>query len=132
MMRILSEIVMTLSASAVMSLMIKGTAAAAFGLMSAWLARSGRAAVRHALLASAFGVLLALPAVSLIAPPVTISVPVAAGDSVILPLFDFNLLPPLGPNASARLGAARAQQGWPLRSSYRPRRPAFPREENRL
>ena len=116
MMRILSEIVVTLSASAVMSLMVKGTAVVAFGLMSAWLARRGRAAVRHALLASAFGVLLALPVVSLIAPSVTISVPVAASDSVILQLFDFNLLPPLGQNASARLGAAPALQGWPLRS----------------
>ena len=115
MMRILNEIVVTLSASAVMSLMTKGTAVVAFGLMSAWLARRGRAAVRHALLASAFGVLLALPVVSLIAPPVTIGVPVAAGDSVILPSFDFNLLPPLGQIASARLGAAPAQQGWPLR-----------------
>src|SRR5580700_778586 len=116
MMRILNEIVVTLSASAVMSLMIKGTAIAAFGLMSAWLARRGRAAVRHALLASAFGLLLALPVVSSIAPPVTIGVPVAASDSVILPLFDFKLLPPLGQNASARLGAAPPQQGWPLRS----------------
>jgi len=116
MMRILSEIAVTLSASVVMLLMVKGTAVVAFGLMSAWLARRGRAAVRHALLASAFGVLLALPVVSSIAPPVTISVPVAASDSVILPLFDFNLLPPPGQNAPARLGAAPAQQGWLLRS----------------
>ena len=83
MLRILGEIVATLSASAVMSLVIKGTVVVALGLMSAWLARRGRAAVRHALLASAFGVLLALPVVSLIAPPVTVSVPVAASDSVI-------------------------------------------------
>jgi bla regulator protein blaR1 len=116
MMRILSEMVVTLSASAVMSLMIKGTAVVASGLVSAWLGRRGRAAVRHALLASAFGVLLALPVVSWIAPPVTISVPVAASDSVILPLFDFNLLLPLGQNAWARLGAASAQQRSPLRS----------------
>jgi len=44
MMRILNEIVVTLSASAVMPLMIEGTAVVAFGLMSAWLARRGRAA----------------------------------------------------------------------------------------
>src|SRR5215467_7843146 len=109
MMRILSEIAVTLSASAVTSFVIKGTAVVALGLMSAWLARRGRAAVRHALLASAFGALLALPVVSLIAPPVTISVPAAASDRVILPLLDFNLFPPLGQNAQARLGAAPAQ-----------------------
>src|SRR5215468_1119787 len=99
MIRMLSEIAVTLSASAFMSLMIKGTAVVAFGLMSAWLARRGRAAVRHALLASAFGVLLALPVVCLVAPPVTIGVPVAASESVILPMVDFNLLPPLSQNA---------------------------------
>lgn len=115
MMRILGEIAVTLSASAVMPLMIKGTVVVAFGLMSAYLARRRRAAVRHALLASAFGVLLALPVVSSIAPPVTISVPVPARDTVILPLFDFNLLPALGQNASARPGAAPAQPGLPLR-----------------
>jgi bla regulator protein blaR1 len=115
MMRILSEIVVMLSASAVMPLMIEGTAVVALGLMSARLARRGRAAVRHALLASVFGIVLTLPVVSLIAPPVTISVPVAAKDSGILPLFDFNPLPPLGQSASAHLGAA-AQPGLPLRS----------------
>jgi uncharacterized protein (TIGR03435 family) len=106
MMRILSEIV-TLSASAVTSLVIKGTAVTTFGLMGAWLARRGRAAVRHALLASAFVVLLALPFVSLLAPPVTFSVPVAASDSVGAPLFDFNLSP-VGQDA-ARPGAAPIQ-----------------------
>jgi uncharacterized protein (TIGR03435 family) len=115
-MRILNEVVVALSASAVTCLVIKGTGVLAFGLMSAWLARRGRAAVRHALLASAFAVLLALPVVSLIAPPVTISVPVAASDSVSLPLFDFGLSPPPGQNASARLGVAPAQPGLPLPS----------------
>ena len=116
MMRILSEIVVTLSVSAVMPLMIKGTAVVAFGLMSAWLARRGRAAVRHALLASAFGVLLALPVVSLIAPPVTISVPVAASDSVILPLFRFQSLATSSARTRRRISGAPAQPGLPLRS----------------
>ena len=113
MMRILSEVVVALSASAVTSLVIKGTGVLAFGLMGAWLAGRGRAAVRHTLLATAFGVLLALPAVSLIAPPITINVPVAASDSVIFPLFDFDLSPPPGQNASPRLGAAPARPGLP-------------------
>jgi beta-lactamase regulating signal transducer with metallopeptidase domain len=114
MMRILSEIVTALSASAAISLMVKGTAVVTLGLMSAWLAQRGRAAVRHALLASAFGVLLALPFVSLIAPPVTISVPVAASDSVIWPWFDYNFLSSRGQTVSARPGAARTEPGWSL------------------
>src|SRR5215470_4002486 len=116
MMRILSQIVAALSASAAISLVLKGTIVVALGLMSAWLARRGRAAVRHALLASAFGILLALPIVSLIAPPVTISLPVAASDSVILALFDYNPLSLPGQTASARLGAASAVSGWSLPS----------------
>jgi len=114
--RIFGEIVATLSASTVMSLMIKGTAVVALGLMSARLARRGRASTRHALLASAFGVLLALPVVSFIAPPVTISVPAAGSDNVVLPLFDFNLSPPLGQTASARPGVVPAKYAWSLRS----------------
>src|SRR5215471_8756440 len=91
-MRTLSEIVVALSTSAAMSLVVKGTCVVMLGLMCAWLARRGRAAVRHAFLTSAFGILLALPIVSLIAPPVTIRVPVLTSDSVVLPLFDYNLM----------------------------------------
>src|SRR5215472_1012590 len=116
MMRILSQIVAALSASAAISLMVKGTAVVTLGLMSAWLARRGRAAVRHALLASAFGVLLALPVVSLIAPPVTISMPVAASDSAIWPWFDYNLLSSPGRTASAHPGATPTESGSSLPS----------------
>ena len=48
----------------------------ALGLFAAWLGRRKRAAVRHALLASAFGVMLLLPIASLVVPPVHVAVPV--------------------------------------------------------
>ncbi len=76
-----SGIVVTLSASPAMSLVVKATLVAAAGLIGAWLARRSRAAVRHALLASTFGILLALPIVSFVATPVPIAVPVAKGES---------------------------------------------------
>jgi uncharacterized protein (TIGR03435 family) len=104
----------TLSASTALSLLVKGTAAVALGLVSAWLARRGRAPVRHALLASSFGVLLALPIVSVIATPVTISVPLAASHGVRVPSFDFSPLSSRGEMASAPHAAASAKTGWPL------------------
>jgi uncharacterized protein (TIGR03435 family) len=116
MMRILSEIVVVLSTSVAISLMIKGTGVVTLGLMCAWLARRGRAAVRHAFLASAFGILLGLPIVSLIAPPVTIRVPVLTSDSVILPLFDYNLMPSPSQTPYAHPGAAPTEPGWSFRS----------------
>jgi uncharacterized protein (TIGR03435 family) len=115
MMRILAEIGVTLSASAAISLIVKGTAAVALGLISAWLARRGRAAVRHAVLASAFGVLLALPLVSVIATPVTIRVPVAASGGVV-PSFDSNSLSSRGETASARQAPAPGKSRWSLPS----------------
>lgn len=107
--RILSEIVVTLSASPALSLLVKGTLVVALALTSASLARRSRAAVRHALLASGFGVLLALPIVSFFAKPVPISVPVAGADGIVLPLSDMIPAPPSGAKAAAGSGAARAE-----------------------
>jgi beta-lactamase regulating signal transducer with metallopeptidase domain len=114
--RILIEIVVTLSASTAVSLMVKATAAVAIGLMIAWLARSGRAAVRHAVLASAFGALLALPIVFVMVTPVTISVFLPASRSVSVPLFDDNPLSSPGDTASARLDPPFGKSGWSLPS----------------
>src|SRR5581483_5346157 len=115
MMRVLDEIVVALSTSAASSLMVKATAVVTVGIVSAWLARRGRAAVRHALLASAFGILLALPIVPLISPPVTIRVPVLASNSEILPLFDYNPLSLPSQTSTAHPGAAPTESGWSLR-----------------
>lgn len=114
--QILAEIVVRLSASTVLSVLAKGTAAVAAGLMIAWLARRGRAAVRHAVLASAFGVLLALPIVSVIVTPVTINVPLAATHGVGVPSFDSNVLSSPGEAASAPHGPASGKTGWSLPS----------------
>jgi uncharacterized protein (TIGR03435 family) len=114
MMRILSEIVVALSASPAISLLAKGTVVLALGLVGVWLARNGRAALRHALLASAFSVLLALPVVSFLATPVKVAMPVTAGDSMVLPLFDSLVgAPASGASTAARVNAAAPRQGWP-------------------
>jgi len=60
------------------SIVAKVTVTAALGLIATWLARGNRAAVRHALLAAAFGVLLVLPLASVLAPPVHVAAPIAA------------------------------------------------------
>jgi uncharacterized protein (TIGR03435 family) len=114
--RILAGIVVTLSASTVLSVLAKGTAGVSAGLMSAWLARRGRAAVRHAVLASAFGVLLALPIVAVMVTPVTIDVPLAATHGLGVPSFDSSLLSSPGEIVSAPYGPASGETGWSLRS----------------
>ncbi len=109
--RIFSEVVVTVSASPALSLLVKGTLVAALALTSAWLARRSRAAVRHALLASGFSVLLALPIVSFFARPVPISVPVAVGDGTVLRLSDLVPVSSFGVTATAGSSAARADSG---------------------
>jgi len=61
------------------SIVTKATVTAALGLAGAWLARRNRAAVRHALLAAVFAVLLALPAAGVFAPPVRVAIAGAQG-----------------------------------------------------
>jgi uncharacterized protein (TIGR03435 family) len=83
---------LALSNSLAASIVIKATVTLALGLAAAWLACRSPAAVRHALLAGAFGVLLVLPIVSLVAPPLRIVVaarervePAASGDTGVIP-----------------------------------------------
>src|SRR5215469_6763767 len=56
---------------------LKATVAMALALAGARLAYRSRAAVRHALLAAAFGALLVLPIACILSAPVRIAVPVA-------------------------------------------------------
>ena len=56
----------------------------AVGLTGAWLAHRRRAALRHAILAASFSVLLLLPIVSMLAPPVRITVPDRANVAAIV------------------------------------------------
>jgi uncharacterized protein (TIGR03435 family) len=58
------------------SIVVKVTVIISLALCAAWLARGSRAAVRHALLAAAFGVTLLLPIASVLVPPVHLGVPV--------------------------------------------------------
>ena len=62
------------SSSLAASIVVKATLIAMLGLIGAWLARGSRAAVRHAVLAASFAVLLTLPVLALLIPPVRIAV----------------------------------------------------------
>jgi TonB family protein len=73
---------LAMSGSLAASIVAKATVAAALGLVAARLARGSRAAVRHALLAAVFGVLLALPVASVLAPPLRIAVQAAAAERI--------------------------------------------------
>jgi len=65
---------LAMSSSPAASIVAKATLAATLGIVGAWLARKSRAAVRHAVLAAAFGVLLLLPIASTVTPPFRIVV----------------------------------------------------------
>jgi hypothetical protein len=74
----LNTMMLAVSSSLAASILVKVTVTTALGLMGARLARRSRAAVRHAVLASSFAVLLVLPIASVVSPPVRIAVPPAA------------------------------------------------------
>jgi bla regulator protein blaR1 len=73
---VINEGMLAIGGSWAASIVAKATVAMSLGLIAAWLAARTRAAVRHALLAAAFGVVLALPIISVVAPSVHIAVPV--------------------------------------------------------
>ena len=83
MMPVIDGVMLAVSSSPAASIVAKATVITALGLSCARLARRSRAAVRHALLAAAFGVLLALPVASILAPPVRIAVPAAAQERIV-------------------------------------------------
>jgi uncharacterized protein (TIGR03435 family) len=99
MMHVIAGVLLALSGSLPASIVAKVTVTAALALIGVRLARRGRAAVRHALLGAAFGAMLALPVVSLVAPPVGIAVPVAGSErSVPAPLpRAIEAIPPIAP-----------------------------------
>jgi uncharacterized protein (TIGR03435 family) len=78
-------LMLAVGSSLAASIVAKVTVTTALGLFAAWLARRNRAAVRHALLAAAFGVLLVLPVASVLAPPVHVAVSIAAGIRAAVP-----------------------------------------------
>lgn len=78
MMPALNEVMLALSSSLAASIVAKVTVTTALALIATRLARRSRAAVRHSLIAAAFGVLLALPVASILIPSVRIAVQPAA------------------------------------------------------
>ncbi len=73
----LARVALAVSNSGELSLIVKASVVLACTLAGAWTARRARASVRHVLLASAFAVLLALPAIAMLLPPIAVAVPEA-------------------------------------------------------
>jgi TonB family protein len=114
MMAPIDEVMLAVSNSLAASIVVKATLIAALGLLGAWAARSGRASVRHALLAASFGVLLALPLAAVFAPPVRIAVTPAAHDRTLPDFAGATKAIPSAaaiPNGTAVKPAIRASQG---------------------
>ena len=66
-----AEVALVIGGSTELSIVVKATVLLALGLGTGRLARRTRASVRHVLLASTFGVLLALPVAAFFEPPVS-------------------------------------------------------------
>jgi bla regulator protein blaR1 len=91
----IARIVLTVSESLELSLIAKATIILGLALLAVHVARRARASVRHVVLASAFGVLLTLPAVALLLPPIAVSVSDAYAD-------DRPAAPPIGEMRTVR------------------------------
>jgi beta-lactamase regulating signal transducer with metallopeptidase domain len=74
MMPAIREFLFAVSDSLAASIIAKATITTAAGLLAAWLTRANRAAVRHALLAAMFGVILLLPVGNVLMPPLHVGV----------------------------------------------------------
>jgi hypothetical protein len=85
MIALLNEFLLAADASLAASIVLKATVVTALGLFGALLLRGRRAALRHAVLAAAFGVLVVLPAGAIFAPAVRI--PVQATSVPAAPVF---------------------------------------------
>jgi uncharacterized protein (TIGR03435 family) len=85
--RIIDGIMLLLTNSFAASILGKATVIVTLGLLGAWLTRRSRAAVRHAVLAASFAVLLALPIASTLIKPVRIALPASTQEWAPLSLF---------------------------------------------
>jgi beta-lactamase regulating signal transducer with metallopeptidase domain len=81
----ITAIAVWLSQSAELSLLVKATVILMVALMAMRLTRRARASVRHLVIATGFGALLALPVLLAVAPPITVDLPVSAfyGDHAV-------------------------------------------------
>jgi bla regulator protein BlaR1 len=80
-----ARIILAVSDSIELSIIAKATVVLGLALVAVRSARDARASVRHVVLASAFGVLVVLPAVVRLLPPVAVWVPVTAPNDPIAP-----------------------------------------------
>jgi TonB family protein len=96
-----------------LSLIAKATLVLAVALVGVSLARRSRAAVRHALLAAAFGVLLVLPAASVFSPPVRVVLPVVSqGPPATVVVHNPTALPPAPPRPAVLSPADLLMAAW--------------------
>ena len=82
----IEEAILTVGSSLALLTLVKATFAMALGFCAAVMAGRKRAAFRHALLAGTFGVLLALPLVSAVAPPIRIALRVIRARNLPAPI----------------------------------------------
>ncbi len=108
MMRMVGEIAFAISSSLALSLIVKATVIAAGALIAAHIARRSRASVRHVLLAAAFMLLLALPLVSVAAPPREVNVLVPQAGSTVRVAALAPLRPAVPDSRSVENGGMRA------------------------
>jgi uncharacterized protein (TIGR03435 family) len=110
--QIIDGVMLLLSSSLAASILGKATLIAALGLMGAWLTRRSRAALRHAVLAASFAVLLALPIASTLIAPLRIALPASTQEWEPLSLF---------PSPMDAAQAAAAMDGGVVVASVTPR-----------
>ncbi len=116
---------LSLSSSPVALAVAKVTMTTALGLVCARLARRSRAAVRHALLAAVFGMLLALPVASVVVPQVRIAVrPGPQAQPVATPLTNASSEIVARMGADAAIGGSPAVSQANSQSIFRPGRPS--------
>ncbi|HEY6466202.1 MAG TPA: M56 family metallopeptidase [Candidatus Acidoferrales bacterium] len=81
MMPAIDQAILAISNSLAASIIVKATVVISLALITARLARSSRASVRHAILTAGFAVLFALPIAAIVAPPIHIALPIAQNSS---------------------------------------------------
>src|SRR5580658_9885314 len=111
--QIIDGVMLLLSSSLAASILGKATVIVTLGLMGAWLTRRSRAAVRHAVLAASFAVLMALPIASTLIAPVRIPLPASTQDWAPPSLFPapIDATQPAGPVDGSAV-AAPATSRW--------------------
>src|SRR5437773_1210121 len=110
----IEQAILTVGSSWALSTLLKATLVMALGLCTVLLAGRQRAAFRHALLAGTFGVLLALPLVSALAPPFAIVLPPAQARNLATPIAARSGTTPLAAAQNRPLPADSQSAPWSI------------------